>query len=346
MPLASPPVPPHTLQAFFRLVYLDSSFLRRFHAQVNNDDAAEVPPWDHTRKRDLTFRTPVNAPQLIANLIQADCIHVIENQSFSILPTGSIQVESTPVPQIPGASNFTSTATILIEDIVDGSGGGGSGTGDCSITATVLVTATGPWGLTSTIESFMATAAQQSLRQFLSFCCQEIHELQRAGALEAALGRIPSLAIEQVPPLLLSSEPQEEEEEEDVGEGGTEHTGAEFYDAEEAASAMLDLAGLPPEEVNEVLSLSLRYVFKSVDENTAILRSIDARLERLEQKQKEEAFTWNGVVEKIWARINNANVETHTTTTRQVVLLAGVALTSAAITTLFYRTKTRNSTVY
>jgi len=322
----------YSLQAFFRLVYLDSSFLQRFYAQVNNDDDALVPPWDRTRKRDLTFKTPVNAPQLIANLINANCIDIRESQSFNILSTGNIQVESTPVPQIPGASNFSSTATLLIENTIDGCG--------CSISATVTVTATGPWGLINTIESFMATAAQESLGQFLGFCCQEINDLQRAGALQAALARIPRLE-EEAPPLLISLQPQEENKnEEEDDESLRENTLAEFYDAEEAASAVLDLAGLEPEEANEVLSLSLRYLFKSLDENTAILRSIDKRLERLEQKRKD-AFTWKDLVENLWAKV--PSVETHSS--RQMVFFLGGAVTSAAITTLFYRTRARNLSV-
>jgi len=316
-----------TLQAFFRLVYLDSSFLRRFHAQVNNDDAAIVPPWDHLRKRDLTFRTPVNAPQLIRNWINADSLVIIESQSFNILSSGNIQIESIPVPQFSGASNFSSTATIFIENTVDD--GGDDSTWGCLITATALVTATGPWGLTSTIESFMASSAHDSLLEFLGFCCQEINDLQRAGALQSALARIPSLDEE--PPLLLPSQPQEE-------------TLAEFHDAEEAeeaASTMVDLAGPFPEEVSEVLSLSFRYLFKSIDENTAILKSIDARLERIEQKQKE-AFTWKNLVENVWAKV--PSIETHSS--RHAVLVMGSAMTLAAITTLLYRTKARNSSVY
>jgi hypothetical protein len=324
-----------SLQAFFKLVYVDGSFLRRFHAQVNNDDAAIVPPWDQTRKRDLTFRTPVNAPQLIANLIKADCINVVESQSFDILSTGNIQVESTPIPQIPGASNFSSTATILIENTL--------GSSRCSITATVLVTATGPWGLTSTIEGFMATAAQQSLRQFLGFCCQEINELIRAGALEAALARIPDHYLLEAQDLAIgtplpSLPPPLQEDAEEASLDTT--TAAEFYDAEEAASTMLDLAGLQPEEVNEVLSLSLKYLFKSIDENTAILRSIDGRLERLEQLQKD-VFTWKGALDKMYSKISSIE----TINGREVLLLAGVAVTSAAITSLFYRSagnKTRS----
>ncbi len=324
------------MQAFFRLVYLDSSFLRRFHAQVNNDDDAIVPSWDpRTKTRDLTFRTPVNAPSIIANLIKTDSINVIESQSVEILPNRSIQVESTPVPQIPGASNFSSTATIHIEKSNRPTGsGGGDG---CSISATVLVTATGPWGLTSTIESFMATAAQQSLRQFLGFCCQEINDLQNAGALDAALSRIPSLeeAFISVPPLPLQGVGvMVTEEIEDNGEGMV----GEFYDAEEAASAMLDLAGLQPEEVSEVLSLSLRYLYKSVDENTAILRSIDARLQRLEELQRKSS-TWRDSFDKVSRAIAEIN-------SRQVALFAAGALTSAAITSLFYRTRTRNSSNY
>jgi hypothetical protein len=298
-------------------------------------------------------------------LIKADCINVVEKQSFTILPTGSIQLESTPVPQIPGASNFSSTATILIENNIaqhlsssfnsDSNGNGGSAS-SCSITATVLVTASGPWGLTSTIESFMATAAQESLQQFLGFCCQEINDLVRAGALQAALARVPRLEEltsmqlpREIPPppqlLLAPLSSRQPREEEDAGESILDTTtAAEFYDAEEAATAMLDLAGLQPEEVNEVLSLSLRYLFKSIDENTAILKSIDARLERLEEQQKENysSSTWRGTFEKVWARMPSAEV----LNSRQVVLLTGVAVTSAAITSLFYRTKTRTLNMY
>ena len=225
---------------------------------------------------------------------------------------GTFFLESRPVPQIPGAANFSSAATVTVADCAGG--------GACTVTAVVTVTALGPWGLTSTIEAFMVKAAAESLKQLMDYCAGYIDELRTVGAMEATLEAVAAAAAG-----LLAA---------------PESPLGEFYDAEEPEAAAgglpaLDLAALEPETLAEVLSLYLRYLSRSSDETNALLRSIDARLEAV------EAAAAAAVEKGAWARLTEAAWELMPgeETARQAALLAGVAATSVALTTLYWRSR-------
>lgn len=301
----------HHLQSFFRLIYADCSLLRRFHADVNHDERAVVPPWNSSRRRTLTFRTPLNAPTLITNMVGSDCINVAEGQTFTVRSENCIELESIPVPQMAGASNFSSLAKITIQDDALGTG--------CTVIALVQVTALGPWGLTGTIESFMVTAAKDSLHQFFIFCSGYITELSSDGELQVTLQRVPQIAE------IMELEPLEAEE----GEPEI----SEFFDAEEPSGLpQIDFSGVDPAALGEVFALYLQYLSHSADETTSLLRSIDSRLVRLEEANRSG---WSSLLFKLpwWESVSS----------KQGLLLLGVGASSAALAALMYRARTSRS---
>ena len=335
-------------QDFFRLVYIDPAFLRRFHAEINQDPAAVIPAWNvTTRSRILTFRTPLSAPALITNLVGADSISVQETQIFHVVEDAGIQLESIPAPQVPGAHNFSTAALISIENHNDGDGESAGGE-ECHVTAVVKVTARGPWGLTSTIETFMGTAAEDSICAFFGYCEKYITQLQSSdGALETTLTLLPSISE------ILEAGGREDDDNDD--EQKTEGTigAAEYFDVEESLGGGGDrggggAAGLPSVElthfeglepgqaaVAEVLLLYMRYFAKNGDDMTSMLHRIDDRLARLEeeeeaQRKKGREWFWRGGFE---GGVSG----------RQMMLLTMVALSSAAITALLLKRRSTPS---
>ena len=57
-------------QDYHRVVFDDSACIKRFHAKVNADPAAEVTAWA-SGQRSVTFRMPLNVPAMIKKLIGA-----------------------------------------------------------------------------------------------------------------------------------------------------------------------------------------------------------------------------------------------------------------------------------
>ena len=300
---------------------MDRTLLRRFHAEVNDDETADVPEWEgegHTRTRTLTFRTPFNAPAAISRMVGADAITVVETQTFCACPEdGSIRVESTPMPQIPGAANFASSAALTFRDAP---GGGG-----CALVATVACTAAGPYGLVGTIEKFMATAAQQSLLQFLSYCADYIASIQAAqGGLEAALAAVAvassggaAIAAISAPPAPARALPEDETPAE------VEYEGAEFYDVEDEGS--VGSVSL------EAVLLNMQHLARTGDHVAAALRSIDARLAVLEttvlESARENSRRIPPVSSSVWGGWIPEMVST-----RDVAWSAGLVVGTAALT--------------
>jgi hypothetical protein len=299
------------------LGWVDTELLRNFHADVNQDPEATVPSWQvgPPWTRTVEFKSPFKAPKVLERFVgSAEGIRVVESQRFELTQAQHIQIESIPVPQISGGGAFSSIATLTMSDEAPGS---------CLIHGVVRVSATGPYGLTSTIESFMASAAQTSLREFLDYCSEYIENLKASGGLEIAVAAarlaakrtgMPKLPT---PPALPPSAAAEEEEE--------EQPVAVFYDATELPSLA---AALPPNvdpgsATVESIFLAIAYVAKTTDQNLCLLEALDARLARLEQAQKARCrSTWTG-----WLMSSS--------TVRQSLLLTtlvGVAGTSALIT--------------
>ena len=277
-----------------------------------------IPPWDASRQRTLSFQTPINAPAMITNLVGSDCINVAEAQIFTVKSENCIKLESKPVPQIAGASNFQSLARITMQDIAGAQSG-------CTVTAVVQVTALGPWGLTGTIESFMVNAAKDSLRQFFNFCGGYISELISDGELEATLRCVPEISE------ILETQIVEEGE------------SSEFFDAEESSASSSSSSGLPPIDfeavdpaaLGEVFALYLQYLSRSADETTALLHSIDARLARLEEQNRSS-----------WSSLGRLfSWESYTYGSRQWWLLLGLGTSTAALTALMYRSRSKQSNV-
>jgi hypothetical protein len=274
-----------TAEEFFALVYVDRNFLRRFHSDVNHDDRASVPPWAGGR-RALRFRTPVDAPALIKRLIGADCVEVVEEQSFRRhLEDGSIEVTSSPVPQIPGAAQFASACRLLLRDTEGG----------CRVEAAVRCTASGPYGLVATIECFMAQAARQSLAQFLHFCRAHVQVLAANGGMPAALAAAAASADaaaaatkpeEGAPPAVEAAAAAPAQAEaaappsaEAAALAGAEAEAEEWWDADDfRPSARLE----PGSATLDVLALYLQCLCRTGDQALAALEAIDARLARME----------------------------------------------------------------
>ena len=273
---------------------------------MNHDSTASVPPWDGAR-RVVKFNAQVNVPAVLASLIGTNSILVEDDQRFKIIEQGVIRVESCPAPQIPGASGFTSSAIVTITQRTDGC---------ISIDGMCRCQAAGPWGLTGTIETFMAKEARTTLRHFLDFCSGYIEELRLTGAFEATLAatpRMPSVPISVETEISAPPVPEGE-------------PGAEFYDAEDdvLSSGLIvsaDGEGAAPMSI-DILLLYLKYISRNGDEANQLLKSIDHSLACLVEKSNEAGRTaW-------WAELAPG--------TREMALITGVALISAAGTSLLW----------
>lgn len=259
-----------SLQDFFRIIYLDSAIVRSFHANVNGDEKAAVPGWEGNR-RVVAFRSPVNAPAMLKSLIGSEFIDVQDTQTFQANENGSFRVESKPIPNVPGASNFSSTAVLLICNE--------PGQRSCTIHGTVSCSASGPWGLINTVETFMAREAHNVLKRFLEYCRSQIISLSSDGTLPSLLAAAPPS------PLTSRLRPSEIESAE------AQHDEANFYDAEEIEFASLasEKIGVldrfteastarTAEERWEVVVHNLNVLKQSGEETNLLLRSIDSKL--------------------------------------------------------------------
>jgi hypothetical protein len=300
--LSSPPSPRRPAQQFFSLIYLDTNLLKRFHSEVNLDDRASVPRWAGDR-RTLRFSTPLDAPALIRRLVGTAVVHVVEEQVVRRLPGGGVEIESNPEPQIPGAANFSSLATLAMRDLP---GGGG-----CRLEGRVTCAATGPYGLASTLESFMAESAAKSLRKFIAFCQAHIESLQQSGSMQVALAA--SAAAIESATLTAAAEPAVAPE--------------EFFEAEEP---QLPVPLEPGTATLEVLALYLQYISRTGDQTVAVLSSMDARLAQLEaaaaasaEAQKQQP----SLSQRLWC-------------SKQALYAAGGAVTGGLVAWLYCRRRT------
>ena len=244
--------------------------MRSFHANVNGDDKAAVPGWEGNR-RIVAFRSPVNAPAMLKSLIGSEFIDVQDTQTFQANENGSFRVESKPIPNVPGASNFSSTAVLLICNE--------PGQRSCTIHGTVSCSASGPWGLINTVETFMAREAHNVLKRFLEYCRSQIISLSSDGTLPSLLAA--------APPSPLTSRLRSSE----IEPAEAQHDEANFYDAEETEFASLasEKIGLldrfteastaeTAEERWEVVVQNLNFLKQSGEETNLLLRSIDSKL--------------------------------------------------------------------
>ena len=164
-----------TPELYFGLVYGRTEFLKSFHKRVNGDDEALVPYWEDDMERQIVFTLPINAPVVIQRLIGAERLCVFETQKVSVDDNGrEIVLESEPRPQMPGADRFSSDAVVHMCD--DGHGG-------CDVTITVSCEASGPYGLISTIEHFMAETAQKNIDELLENCLEYVEQV-KIGAID------------------------------------------------------------------------------------------------------------------------------------------------------------------
>ena len=180
-------------QDCFALIWGDPSFMRQYHESVNGDCDAQVPQWVDNWQRQISFTMPINAPSVVMRLIGADTITVLESQkvSFDLEDGGTIRLESVPKPQIPGADRFSSVSCVQIRDC--------AGEDGCLVEVEVSCSATGPYGLISTIEHFMSETAKKSVEQLLSHCQKYLEALKNNNelheTLDAARALTPILSI-------------------------------------------------------------------------------------------------------------------------------------------------------
>lgn len=304
-------IPLPYLQDFFRIIYLDSTIVRSFHANVNGDEKAAVPGWEGNR-RVVAFRSPVNAPAVLKSLIGAEFIDVQDTQTFQANENGTFRVESRPIPQIPGASNFTSTAVLLICNEP------GQSQTSCTIHGTVSCSASGPWGLINTVETFMAREAHNVLKRFLDYCRSQIVSLSSNGTLPSLLAAAPPSPLASRIPSL-EGEPAEAPYEEGL-----------FYDAEEVE--------LASEKASGIIG-PLDHIFDQVSDNAAQEISwerIEGHLKVLRQNGEETNLLLSSIDSKLTVLLST---QEHSKARRWFpsYLALGVALTSTlTIGTIFW----------
>lgn len=313
---ASPYFPALTsaLQAFFQAVYEDPRMLQRFHADVNLDENAEVPAFQGNA-RTLTFHTPINAPAVVSRIIGTGVIQVTETQEFAVNEDGTIQIISTPVPQVAMASYFSSGAVLVLRDGPEGG---------CEIDATVTCVATGPYGLIGTIESFMAEAAKKSLADFLGYAAEYVAMRQPNGHVAPPTAAMPILA------------PRLQEEAQTPLPSSLEDT-AEFFDVEDGVSML----GEPGPGSLDVLATQLQQIAKTSEQTAAALRSIDARLARVEALIASKSTRKDALIQN--SEASSGLMTVGGMTFNGGALAAGAALTGALAVALAFAWRPRHS---
>lgn len=177
--LPPPGIPPHILQAVFSVGWVNDTFLQSFHSTINGDSNPIIDPWK-SGKRSINFKTPVkcNAPSLIKKAIGWDVIPVVEHQSVTQSPDGSIVIECIPTPDIPGGGRFSTQVTFQLAD---------KSSSGCQLKANLACSATGLGLLSGSIESFLVEAASGGMKEFISFLKAYIEELDSQGTLVGVL---------------------------------------------------------------------------------------------------------------------------------------------------------------
>ncbi|KDD75992.1 hypothetical protein H632_c404p0 [Helicosporidium sp. ATCC 50920] len=178
-----------SLEEVFGALYVDPSFARAFHLDVNGDASPTIPDWDLDR-RTVTFAAPVDAPAIVRRFLGTNSVRVHEKQRLELeidgeqldsggvdvgaVPPGpdpharssdpslraieAVIVHSTPVPQLPGADRFVSSVRASLRRRPEGG---------CSVDSTVTCSASGPYGLAGALESFMLETAARIMRLFV-----------------------------------------------------------------------------------------------------------------------------------------------------------------------------------
>eukprot|EP01026_Neomeris_dumetosa_P083619 TRINITY_DN9739_c0_g1_i1.p2 TRINITY_DN9739_c0_g1~~TRINITY_DN9739_c0_g1_i1.p2 ORF type:complete len:250 (-),score=27.13 TRINITY_DN9739_c0_g1_i1:134-883(-) len=116
-----------------------------------------------SNERKVNFTMPLKLPDTLKSIIGLEVISVMECQSYERQADGTIIVKSIPKPQIASASNFESTIRFTISKAEDDNE-------KCVMKGKVQCECKGYWGLQSTIESQMLSAAEENLDLFLEFC--------------------------------------------------------------------------------------------------------------------------------------------------------------------------------
>lgn len=262
-------VPGTTAQALFDLVYGDGNiaFLQRFHAEINNDPEPRIGQWADD-ERSVSFLTPVDAPAFIKRMVGKDVMRVVEQQKRSPLPGGGWQLASTPVPDMPGGAKFTTQAVFTFTDSPAG----------CQVHAVVTCSASGPYGLTGTIEAFMADTSKESLQDFMTFVTKYVLEQAPAAALA-----LPAAALPAAVPAAAAST-------------AAEAPGEQFYDAMELPLPRLPLplpaaaaahALVPSSDglrFDDAVLLYLRYMCRTGDQTVGLLQSMELHVRLLQEK--------------------------------------------------------------
>jgi hypothetical protein len=143
------------------------------------------------------------------------------------------------------------------------------------VIATVRCTATGPYGLQSTLEYYMSEAAYKSVNDFLQFCTSYVAGLAAApGALPAlpmppeALAEpdaFPALAAPTYSPSSLRIPSREDD--------------SPFFDVDDEPAVSTPKLGAPLED--EAILLYLRYLCRTGDENAALLQALEVQLQQV-----------------------------------------------------------------
>eukprot|EP00887_Chlorella_sp_A99_P005320 scaffold1.g5320.t1 len=322
-------VPGCTAQAFFDAVYGGSTCLLQFHREVNKCETPSATELVDGH-RSVTFTTPVDAPAFLRRLIGTDAVPVVESQAVSRDASGAIVVRSDPVPQFPGADKFRTLGITTIRDTAGGcQARKREGERRGWIDAVVECSASGPYGLTGTIEGFMAATALKSMQEFWGFCQAYVARLIASGQLEAVE------PVEPAAPAVAAAEPAAAAV---LLEPAGELEGEAFYDAQDALAGDLARLPEPPAGVRfeEAALLYLRYLCRTGDQQVAVLQAVEKRLVRLEQAAADAttaaaeqrqcgagAAAW--LLRWQWPDMLS---------TRQALLLAGLASTSSALLVL------------
>eukprot|EP00899_Mesostigma_viride_P004836 jgi/Mesvir1/14353/Mv09760-RA.1 len=165
---------------FFRIIFWDGSFLRRYHKEVNGDSGAQISPWNQQNTRTIDFTMPMEGiPTVVSRLLGVASVNVHEVQSYQI-EDARYAVGSSPIINIPGGDKFTSKAFSDITPAANPRAG-------CQLTLRATVTCVGIWGLQGTIEDVMSAKAREGMAKWLALAKRHLEDVLTDAAVSSSL---------------------------------------------------------------------------------------------------------------------------------------------------------------
>ncbi|KAK9814660.1 hypothetical protein WJX72_009374 [[Myrmecia] bisecta] len=253
-----------SVKEFHEAIFAGTEATLQYHLEANKDPKATVGRWE-AGVRLVTFTVPLQLPAVVKSAIGQDSLPIKETQQLRFEADGSLVVDSAPLLDIPGGSKFTTSARFVAAS---------TPTNGCRVTATIICSAAGPWGMQGKIEAVMVDQARITIGAFLTFCqrwCQQ-HKA------EAARGPTAAVPAPATPPLAAEGEQfydamESESVAEAEAEGNTE---------EEAGPSSQELVLAAELGFEQAVLLYMRHLHVHSQQTCRLLEAMDSRLHSME----------------------------------------------------------------